>query len=42
MRVALGVLLERFPGMQLADPDAVEVVGSILRGPRSLEVRLRS
>ena len=42
MRVALGALLERFPGMTLTDPESVEVVGSILRGPRALRVRLRS
>jgi cytochrome P450 len=40
MKVGLGVMLERFPDMALVDADSVEVVGSILRGPRELRVRV--
>jgi cytochrome P450 len=40
MRVGLGAMLERFPGMQLVDAASVEIVGAILRGPRELRVRL--
>jgi cytochrome P450 len=39
MRIGLGAMLERFPGMRIVDPDSVEVVGGILRGPRRLLVR---
>ena len=39
--VRLKALLERFPAMALTDPACVEIVGSILRGPRALRVRLR-
>jgi cytochrome P450 len=42
MRIGLGVMLERFPDMELVDASSVEVVGSILRGPRALWVRVRS
>ncbi len=38
MEVATNVLLERLPGLRLADPDAVEIVGAVLRGPRTLPV----
>jgi cytochrome P450 len=40
MKVGLGAMLERFPDMALADADSVEVLGSILRGPRELRVRV--
>jgi cytochrome P450 len=40
MRVGLGVMLERFPDMTLVDADSVEILGSILRGPRELRVRV--
>jgi cytochrome P450 len=40
MKIGLGVMLERFPDMALADADSVEIVGSILRGPRELRVRV--
>jgi cytochrome P450 len=38
MEVATKVVLERLPGLRLADPDAVEIIGSVLRGPRELHV----
>lgn len=41
MKVGLGVMLERFPDMALVDSDSVEILGSILRGPRELRVRVR-
>jgi cytochrome P450 len=40
MKIGLGVMLETFPDMALADTDSVEIVGSILRGPRELRVRV--
>ena len=40
MRVGLGAMLERFPDMTLVNADSVEIVGSILRGPRELRVRV--
>jgi cytochrome P450 len=40
MRVGLGAMLERYPGMTLVDADSVEIRGAILRGPRALRVRL--
>ena len=39
MQVALRTLLERLPDIRLEAPDAVEIVGGVLRGPRSLPVR---
>jgi len=39
MEVALGVLLERLPGLRLVDPQAVEILGALLRGPRRLPAR---
>ena len=36
---ALDVILERFDDLQLADPAATSMVGSILRGPDTLPVR---
>ncbi|MBW2388634.1 MAG: cytochrome P450 [Deltaproteobacteria bacterium] len=42
MKVGLGAMLERFPQMTLVDADSVEVLGSILRGPRALRVRVRN
>ncbi len=42
MKVGLGAMLERFPDMALVDADSVEVLGSILRGPRELRVRVGS
>jgi cytochrome P450 len=38
MEVATKVVLERLPGLRLADADAVEIIGSVLRGPRELPV----
>jgi cytochrome P450 len=40
MRIGLGAMLERFPRMELIDPTSVEMLGAILRGPRSLHVRV--
>jgi cytochrome P450 len=40
MKIGLGVMLERFPDMRLVDADSVQVLGSILRGPRELRVRV--
>ncbi len=42
MKIGLGAMLERFPDMALVDADSVEVLGSILRGPRELRVRVGS
>jgi len=42
MKIGLGVMLERFPDMALVDADSVEILGSILRGPRELRVRVGS
>ena len=39
MQVALRPLLERLPDIRLEAPDAVEIVGGVLRGPRALPVR---
>lgn len=41
MRVALGVLCERFPRMRLIDPDGARPAGTVLRSPPSLRVALR-
>lgn len=41
MEVAIGVLLERFPRMTLAEPDGVVFSGAVLRGPQRLRTRLR-
>ena len=38
MEVATQALFARCPGVRLAAPDEVEVVGAILRGPRALQV----
>lgn len=42
MDVATKVLFERCRGLRLADAGAVEMVGAILRGPRSLDVEFDS
>ena len=39
IQVALHILLEKLPDMRLEAPEAVEIVGGVLRGPRSLPVR---
>jgi len=39
LRVALGALAERLPGMCLEDPCDIETTGAILRGPRRVVVR---
>jgi cytochrome P450 len=38
---ALAVLLDRLPGLRLADPDAARIAGTVLRGPDRLAVRFR-
>jgi cytochrome P450 len=38
MEVALGALLERLPGLRLVEPDAVRILGGVLRGPKELPV----
>jgi len=40
LSVALGALVERFPALRLESTDPVQSVGAILRGPRSLAVRV--
>ena len=40
LSVALGTLAERFPEMSLVDSSEIETVGAILRGPRSVRVRV--
>lgn len=40
LRIALGALAERLPGMRLENPDDVETTGAILRGPRRVVVRV--
>jgi len=39
--IALDVLLERFPNLQLTDPEAAVPRGTAIRGPSALPVRLR-
>jgi len=39
MQVALRTLLARFPDLRLADTNRVEIVGGVIRGPRTLRVR---
>ena len=39
MEVVLGVVLDRLPGMKLVDPDAIEIEGTVMRGPKSLPVQ---
>ena len=36
MEVATAALFQRCPQLRLADPERVEVVGAILRGPKTL------
>jgi cytochrome P450 len=38
MRIALLALLDRFPNIQLNDPGPVEIVGGVIRGPKTLRV----
>ncbi len=38
LEAAVGALFERLPNLRLIEPDAVEVVGAVLRGPRELRV----
>ncbi|MBS0581231.1 MAG: cytochrome P450 [Proteobacteria bacterium] len=38
LRVALDVLMERLPGLQLLEPEAAQPRGAILRGPAQLSV----
>ena len=38
MEVSLKALLERLPGLRLADPEAVRISGTVLRGPETLPV----
>ncbi len=38
MQVALRTLLDRLPDIRLVQPDAIETVGGVLRGPRTLPV----
>ncbi len=38
IQVALRILLERLPDIELAEPESVETVGGVLRGPRALPV----
>jgi cytochrome P450 len=40
LEVALGAILERFPGLRLVEPDAVRITGGVLRGPAELRVAL--
>ena len=42
MRIALGVLCERFPRMRLADPLGARPAGTVLRAPPALRVTLRN
>jgi len=42
MRIALGVLCERFPRMQLVDPLGARPAGTVLRAPPALRVALRA
>lgn len=39
MEVALRVLLERLPNLELTEPDELRVAGTIMRGPERLPVR---
>jgi cytochrome P450 len=39
MEVSLKVLAERFPDMQVVEPEKVSIAGTVLRGPKSLPVR---
>lgn len=39
MEVVLGVVLERLPDIELIEPDAVEIAGTVMRGPKQLPVR---
>jgi cytochrome P450 len=38
LEAAVGALFERLPDLRLIEPDAVEIVGAVLRGPRELRV----
>ena len=40
LETAVRVLFERYPRARLVEPDAVEVTGCVLRGPKSLRVEL--
>ncbi len=42
MKATLDVLLERVDGLRLVDPDSVHLTGSVLRGPRSMQVAFES
>jgi cytochrome P450 len=39
MAAGLDVVLERLPGLALADPSSARVSGTVLRGPAALNVR---
>jgi len=38
LEAAVGALFERLPNLRLIEPNAVEIVGAVLRGPRELRV----
>jgi cytochrome P450 len=38
MEVALGALFERLPNLRLVEPESVEIVGAVIRGPKELRV----
>jgi cytochrome P450 len=39
MVTCLRILLDRLPGLALADPDGTRIAGTVLRGPTALPVR---
>ena len=38
LEAAVGALFERLPDLRLIDPDGVQIVGAVIRGPRELRV----
>jgi cytochrome P450 len=41
MEVSLKVFADRLPSLQITDPEAVGISGTVLRGPKSLPVEWR-
>jgi cytochrome P450 len=39
LEVALGALLRRLPGLELAEPENTRIVGAVIRGPEHVRVR---
>ena len=40
MQVAIEMWMERFPDFELIDPDAVTYSAGLIRGPRTVPVRI--